>query len=92
MVGAEALSTGQAGDERAAFGPALSTNSRRGNRLSRDQTAGNLLPLLCAHRDGCHEDRRLGRSLSENQVMTGAMIRINHGPFKKEKRATPASE
>lgn len=60
MVIAEALSTGEAGDERPAFGPALPTNSRAGNRLSRDQTAGDLLPLLRAYRDGCDEDRRVG--------------------------------
>lgn len=60
MVIAETLSTGQAGDERAAFGPALSANSRCGDRLSRGQTAGNLLPLLFSHRDGRHEDRRAG--------------------------------
>ena len=62
MVIAEALSTGQTGDERPAVSPTLSTNSRRGNRLSGDQTAGNLLPVLCTHGDGCHEDRRLGRT------------------------------
>ena len=78
MVIAQALSTGQTGDERAAFGPTLSTHSRPGDCLSRDQTAGNLLPLLCAHRDGCHEDRRVGRGMSENQEMQEAMIRMNH--------------
>ena len=67
MVVAEALSTGQTGDERAAFGQTLSTNSRRGDCLPRDQTAGDLLPVLCAHRDGCHEDRRVGGGVSENQ-------------------------
>lgn len=60
MAVAEALSSGQTGDERPAFGPALSTDTRRGDCLSRDQTAGNLLPLLCAHRDGCDEDRGVG--------------------------------
>lgn len=64
MVIAEAISTRQTGDERAAFGAALSTDSRCGDCLSRDQTAGNLLPVLCAHRDGCHEDRRIGRRVT----------------------------
>ena len=71
MVIAEALSTGQTGDERPAFGPTLSTDSRRGDRLPRDQTAGDLLPLLCAHRDGCDEDRRVGGRVSENKEMKG---------------------
>lgn len=64
MVVAEALSTWQTGDERAAVGPTLSTDSWRGDCLSGDQTAGNLLPPLYAHRDGCHEDRRIGRGVS----------------------------
>ena len=64
MVIAEALSTGQTGDERAALGPTLPTHLGRGDRLSRDQTAGNLLPLLCAYRDGCDEDRGLGWRVS----------------------------
>ena len=80
MVIAEALSTGQTGDERPAFGPTLSADSRRGDCLPRDQTAGHLLPLLCAHRDGCHEDRRAGRRVSENKEMKVAMILMNHGP------------
>jgi hypothetical protein len=80
MVIVKAPRTGEAGDERAALGPALSTDPRRGDCLPRDQTAGDLLPVLCAHRDGCHEDRRVGRRVSENKDMKGAMIRINHGP------------
>ena len=64
MAIAEALGTGQTGDERAAFSSTLPTDSRRGDCLPRDQTAGNLLPLLCAHRDGCHEDRGVGRGVS----------------------------
>lgn len=71
MVIAEALSTGQTSDERPTVGPTLSTDSRRGDYLSRDQTAGNLLSLLCAHRDGCHEDRGVGGGVSENQEMKG---------------------
>jgi hypothetical protein len=70
MVIAEALSTGQTGDERPAFGPTSSTNSRGGDCLSRAQAAGKLLPLLCAHRDGCDEDRRLGGGVT--QVKRGA--------------------
>lgn len=71
MVIAEALSTGQTGDERAAFGPTLSTDSRRRDCLSRDQTAGNLLPMLRAHRDGCHEDRRVGWDVSRGNEIKG---------------------
>ena len=73
MVIAEALSTGQTGDERAAFGPPLSTDSRRGDRLSRNQTACHLLPVLCAHRDGCDEDRRVGGGLSETDEQIGPL-------------------
>ena len=65
MVAFQALSTGQTGDERRAFGSTLSTDPRRGDCLSRDQTAGGLLPLLCAPRDGCDEGRRLGRGVSQ---------------------------
>lgn len=64
MVVAEALSTGQTCDERPAFGPALPADSRRRDCLSRDQTAGHLLPVLCTPRDGCHEDRRVGRGVA----------------------------
>lgn len=60
MVVAEAPRPGQTRDERPAYSPTLSPDSRRGDRLSRDQTAGNLLSLLCAHRDRCHEDSRIG--------------------------------
>lgn len=80
MVIAEAPRTWQTGDERPAFGPTLPTDSWRGDCLSRDQTAGHILPVLCAHRNGCHEDRGLGGSVSKNPEMKGAMIRINHGP------------
>ena len=76
MAGMRSLSTGQAGDERAAFGPALSANSRCGHRLSRDQTAGHVLPLLCTHRDGCHEDRRLGWCV--RPVWNGRLLSIFH--------------
>lgn len=64
MVIAKALSTGQTGDERAAISPTLSAYLGRGDCLSRNQTAGDLLPLLCAHRDGCDEDRGIGRGVS----------------------------
>lgn len=74
MVIAEALSTGQAGDERPTLGASLSTDSRPGDCFSRDQTAGNLLPMLRTHRDGCHEDRCIGRRMSKNQEIIGAMI------------------
>ena len=76
MVIAEALSTGQTGNERSAFGPTLSTDSRRGDCLPRNQTAGNLLPLLCTHRDGCHEDRRIGWGV--RQILNGMLLSIFH--------------
>jgi len=60
VVVAKAFSTGQTGDERQAFSSTLPADSRRGDCLSRDQPAGNLLPVLCPHRDGRHEGRRLG--------------------------------
>ncbi len=72
MVIAKALSTGQTGDERAAIGPTVSTDSRCGDCLSRDQTANNLLSVLCAPRDGCHEDPVTGRGVSE--IMKDALI------------------
>jgi len=59
MAGIWSFSTGPTGDERAAFGPTLSTDSWRRDRLSRDQTPGHLLSMLCAQRDGRHEDRRV---------------------------------
>lgn len=68
MVIAEALSTGQTGDECAAFGPALSADSRGGDCISRDQTEVDLLPLLCTPRDGCHEDRRVGGGVSSRDI------------------------
>ena len=77
MVFAEVLSTGQTGDERAALGPTLPTDSRRGDCLSRDQTAGDLLPVLCAHRGGCPEDRCVGGGVSGNQEMQETWIRMN---------------
>ena len=76
MAVSQALSAGQTGDECPAFGPTVSTDSRRGNCVSGDQKAGDLLPLLCAYRDGCDEDCRLGGGVSENQEMKGAMIRM----------------
>ena len=60
MVIAKALSTRQTGDEGPAVGQTLSTDSRSGDYLSRDQTTGDLLPALGAHRDRCNEDRGLG--------------------------------
>jgi hypothetical protein len=80
MAVSQAPGTGQTGDERPAVGPTLSTNSRRGDCLSPDQTAGHLLPMLCAPRDGCDEDRCIGGSVSKNPEMKGAMIGSNHGP------------
>ncbi len=65
MVIAEAPSPRKARDERPAFGPTLPAYSGRGDRLSRDQTTGDLLPLLFAPRDGCDEGRRLGRGVSQ---------------------------
>lgn len=77
MAGMWSRSTWQIGDERAAVGQTLSADSWRGDCLSRNQTAGNLLSMLCAHRDGCDEDRRAGGGVSENQEMQEAWIRIN---------------
>lgn len=68
MVVAKALSTRQIDDERAAFGATLSTDPRRGNCFSRDQTAGHLLPVLCTHRDGRDEDRGVGGCVSETSA------------------------
>jgi len=72
MVIAEAPGTGQTGNERPAVGPTLSTDSRRGDRLSWDQTAGNLLSVLCAHRDGCDENRGVGGGV--NEVLKDGMM------------------